>query len=494
MLPLYKKFFVDQQYFIYDTATNHIVEVDENIYNNFEDVFSSGMLENDVETYSSLLEMRNKFGLFPDPPKSVRIGNYSTDSLKEILSGGLNLMQLEVVQDCNFRCSYCFFGGGYEYQRPHQPQTMSKKTAEDALQFYLRHSSQKVALQQKYHYTSDIAAERLALTFTGGEPLLNFDVIKYAILRCEEIFADPVSFNMTTNGLLLDGEIADFLLQHNVSITVSLDGPEHLHNRYRRDRNGQGTHSRIMENLRRFQEKYTALRSDLFFSINCTLAEPIDFLELHTFFHELQLDLPMVKVITTSGVIGGANNEYSNTISVSPSLPNNYLKLRDDYWEKYGKSVNRSSCDDLFLRNLLEPPLRHIGMRSTYSSWVGANFKSGPCTLGLSRPLVTLTGDIFPCERIRMSDEFCVGNIYTGFDIEKINAARDSLISELSDECCKCWCVHLCEVCHSHVTCFEGGRMTVSKDACDETRAMLEIDMAFYLSFYKNNPERFIPE
>ena len=128
---------------------------------------------------------------------------------------------LQVTQDCNFRCSYCDYSCGNDnFHRKHNNTNMSEETAMKAIAFFKKHS---------------LDQDRINISFYGGEPLMNYSLIKKCIETVNKEFAGKhISYNLTTNGLLLNGEKVIYLIDNNVNITVSLDGPRKVHDKNRK--------------------------------------------------------------------------------------------------------------------------------------------------------------------------------------------------------------------------------------------------------------------
>ena len=147
---------------------------------------------------------------------------------------------LHICHDCNLRCKYCFADeGAYHAAR----QFMSFETAKRAIDFLIEHSGERRVLETD---------------FFGGEPLMNFDVVKQTVLYGKEEAAKrgkKFLFTLTTNGLLLKGEIADFLNEEFENVVLSLDGRPEVHDAVRKTANGRGSFDLCFENIREFVKK-----------------------------------------------------------------------------------------------------------------------------------------------------------------------------------------------------------------------------------------------
>jgi len=256
------KFRTSRYFYIYDVPSNQILRVDPEIYNLINE---DGL---NTEVTKIIEHARNTLGIFyPSPLKGLKFPQ--DREIKKQLESGLQQLILNVTEDCNMRCKYCKASGAYFYERPHSPRYMTPNIAEKAIDFFITHSSK---------------SQRRSISFFGGEPLLNFNLIKrsveYAISQTGE---KNMHFSLTTNGTLLSDDIIDFLVRHNFSLYISLDGPKDIHNKNRVFKNGKGTFDKIIENLQKIKRK----SEEYFYSnigINATLTPPWEIDKIKSFF------------------------------------------------------------------------------------------------------------------------------------------------------------------------------------------------------------------
>lgn len=136
-------------------------------------------------------------------------------------------MTLQVTELCNFRCKYCVYTNNDGSDRKHSNKVMTEETMKKAVDFLHIHS---------------VDSESVAVGFYGGEPLLNFNVIKNAIEYTENIFkGKKVEFAITTNASLLSNDILQYFDNHNVGITISIDGPQKINDANRVYANQSGS-------------------------------------------------------------------------------------------------------------------------------------------------------------------------------------------------------------------------------------------------------------
>ena len=147
---------------------------------------------------------------------------------------------LHVAHTCNLTCSYCFAGQGKYHG---ENALMSFDVGKQALEFLIAHSGDR---------------KNLEVDFFGGEPLVNWEVVKqlvaYARSR-EEATGKHFRFTLTTNGVLLNDEVTEFCNKEMNNVVLSLDGRKDVHDRFRVDAAGNGSYARIVPNFQRFVEQ-----------------------------------------------------------------------------------------------------------------------------------------------------------------------------------------------------------------------------------------------
>lgn len=152
---------------------------------------------------------------------------------------GFQTFSIYLAQTCNMACCYCWNRGGTFGRAGH---LMGKKAARRVVKMILS-------------LLDSSTADRTFINFYGGEPLLDFDVLKeitLELLQDEERLARKIFFTLDTNGTLLQGEIADFLARHFTQIGVSIDGCSDIHDLQRPGKYGENTWQRIADNIRNF--------------------------------------------------------------------------------------------------------------------------------------------------------------------------------------------------------------------------------------------------
>nr|WP_237076397.1 MULTISPECIES: radical SAM protein [unclassified Neglectibacter] len=168
--------------------------------------------------------------------------------MEEIASSQLEDLLLQVTQNCNLRCEYCTYSGKY-YNRTHSTNHMSFEVASQSVDFFMERAKDK---------------NSVVIGFYGGEPLLEFELIKRVVSYVEENYGEKkVSYGMTTNGTLLTEDVVTFLIEKHFNIIISLDGPKDQHDKYRRFVSGKGSFDVVMENMQRIRTLHPVFYQNL---------------------------------------------------------------------------------------------------------------------------------------------------------------------------------------------------------------------------------------
>ena len=150
-------------------------------------------------------------------------------------------MVLNVTNQCNLACTYCYEYGEdkiVETENGRQPKWMSEETARESVEFLLRESRDN---------------PRAHMTFFGGETLMNFPVLKATIAyarRAPAKLGKTIDFSLTTNATLLKPEVIEFLAEQRFGVTISIDGPEELQNKFRVFNNGAGSYAIVAPKIK----------------------------------------------------------------------------------------------------------------------------------------------------------------------------------------------------------------------------------------------------
>lgn len=343
---------------------------------------------------------------------------------------------LHVAHDCNLRCAYCFAEGG-EYHG-HRA-LMSEEVGKAALDFLLKNSGSR---------------KNLEVDFFGGEPLMNFDVVKKLVQygrEQEKLYGKTFRFTITTNGVLLDEEKQQFINEHMHNMVLSLDGRKEVNDRMRPKAGGQGSYDAIVPKFIHAAES----RNQTDYYVRGTYTRyNLDFYE--DVIHLADLGFQQISV---EPVVADASEPYALREEDLPVLYEQYEKLAKELYrrKKEGKDFN------FFHFNI-----DLTGGPCVYKRLAG-------CGSGTEYLAVSPEGDLYPCHQFVGMDEFKMGTVTEGVtNTEK----REEFLkcNVYAKEACKnCWCKFFCSGgCAANAYQFSGSLLTPYEIGCDLQRKRVE--------------------
>ena len=376
-------FSTNNNYYVYDVNTNSILRINKEIYIKLNE-------HTDIETLldENIVYMREQGFLRGNNPL-IKIEHPLTDTLKSQLENNVELLILQVTQNCNFRCGYCVYSGSY-VNRVHTNKRMSLETAKRAVDFYYDHCKNAKSVQ---------------IGFYGGEPLLEIEMIKEIVEYSKVLFrGKDLTFNMTTNASLLDEDKIDFLATNDFNLTISLDGPEEVQNSGRKFAGSlKGTYQKVIDNISKIEERHPNYIKNV--SFNAVLGTDNNFLDSSDFFtYNYRPD----NLVTSVNV---SDKDALNPIMYSDEFRINYFY---EVFKSYLWGLNRIEEQDVskLVRLYIKTIKTDIHDRLQLNTVRGAKcHPSGPCLAGVNRLFVTVDGNFFPCERVNeTSAAYNIGN------------------------------------------------------------------------------------
>lgn len=432
-LPFIKLFTVHSNYYVYDTNTNGIFKIPEEIYIYLDDVINTS----DYEALFNKLSDRNQNflknmitnGILKPISADRRIEHSETDRLEYYFQDNMRCVTLQVTQNCNLRCAYCVYSGSY-INRTHTNKRMSWETAKRSIDYLFSHSSM---------------SKNVSVGFYGGEPLLEWELIVKSVEYAESLFYQKkLSFLMTSNATLLEDYMIEFICTHNINLTISLDGPKDIQNSNRIFATGkEDTFSVVMDKIKLF-EKINAdyLRKHVTFNAVIDLDKDV------TASNEFFLHYDTIKNIEVSGNIINQDNK----VNLADAVPHFYAEMQYEIFKTYiyyHTDILTNFSPRLYIgdiNGLKRMQDERMIVDDSYRSSVVA---AGQCLPGILRFFVTADGRFYPCERVNEeSPDLCIGNITDGIFID--NAKNILNVSRLTEaDCLKCWCIKHCGQCIS---------------------------------------------
>lgn len=421
MKPMIKLFRTPMGYYFYETQRNEIVSVSKELYKYIEYVINGDDL---IQLRGSSAEKEYKelvsYG-YLQPSHIEKIKHSSTQSLELLMNRRIEKIYLQVTQRCNLRCEYCVYSEKKNLAtRSHADNDMTFDTAKRAIEFYGEHS---------------IDSDAKVIGFYGGEPLLNFQLIKQVIEYANDYFRGyPIYYTLTTNATLLKDDIIDFFAQNRVHVTVSLDGPKSIQNKNRRFANGEGTYDIVIRNLEKLKGKTNANTS---FSISMVIDPDNDYDEIMNILNNPVLENAVINpsFIEEDGKTKPLSIRYNEQYQLD-FFNGLLLFLRGDKTEIKNRII---------LNQLDELEKEFFKMRTSVLGNEAA--PSGPCIPGKMRLFSDFKGELFPCERVSETAACMkIGDIYKGFNFDNINRLLN--VAQLTADSCKnCWAFQLCSLC-----------------------------------------------
>ena len=383
------------------------------------------------ECYDQIDQLKAAGKLFTEDSFAPMAGE-----LKAKTSGVIKALCLHIAHTCNLNCSYCFASQGkYHGDRA----LMSFEVGKRALDFLVEHSGSR---------------HNLEVDFFGGEPLMNFDVVKQLVAYARSIEKEKdkhFRFTLTTNGVLIDDDVIDFVNREMSNVVLSLDGRKEVHDRYRVDYAGNGSWEKIVP---KFQKLVAAREGKNYYMRGTfTHANP-DFLEdIKT-----MLDLGFSE-LSMEPVVAAAGDPAALTESDKAIVMEQYEKLAE-----------------LMLQRDKE------GKPFTFYHYM-IDLKGGPCIYkrisgcgsGTEYMAVTPWGDLYPCHQFVGEEKFKLGDIWSGVSNHAIQEEFASCNVYAREECRDCWarlyCSGGCAANAYHAT---GSVRGVYQQGCDLFRKRIE--------------------
>ncbi len=346
---------------------------------------------------------------------------------------------LNVAHDCNLKCKYCFaaqgdFGG--------EKELMSFEVGKAAIDYLIANSGSR---------------KNLEIDFFGGEPLMNFEVVKQLVdygRSVEKDYNKNIRFTITTNGVLLNDEIIDYINENMHNVVLSLDGRKEVNDNMRPTLNDKGSYDITLPRFKKLVEKRA---KDKYYYIRGTFTrDNLDFSKDVMHFADLGFKLTSVEP-----VVGDESNPYALREEDLPKIFEEYEKFAVEYAD----------------RQLQEDGFKFFHFM--------IDLNQGPCVIkritgcgaGNEYLSVTPNGDIYPCHQFVGNEEFKMANI---FDEEIVlpenlkNMFREAHVYT-KEECKQCWNKFYCSGgCHANAINFNNDISKPYELGCEMQRKRTE--------------------
>ncbi|HHN8471400.1 TPA: thioether cross-link-forming SCIFF peptide maturase [Clostridioides difficile] len=346
---------------------------------------------------------------------------------------------LNVAHDCNLKCKYCFaaqgdFGG--------EKELMSFEVGKAAIDYLIGNSGSR---------------KNLEIDFFGGEPLMNFEVVKQLVdygRSVEKDYNKNIRFTITTNGVLLNDEIIDYINENMHNVVLSLDGRKEVNDNMRPTLNDKGSYDITLPRFKKLVEKRA---KDKYYYIRGTFTrDNLDFSKDVMHFADLGFKLTSVEP-----VVGDESNPYALREEDLPKIFEEYEKFAVEYADRQ---------------------LQGDGFKFFHFM---IDLNQGPCVIkritgcGAGNEYLSITpnGDIYPCHQFVGNEEFKMANI---FDEEIVlpenlkNMFREAHVYT-KEECKQCWNKFYCSGgCHANAINFNNDISKPYELGCEMQRKRTE--------------------
>ena len=347
------------------------------------------------ECYAQVLSLKDEGRLFAEDSFEPMAGK-----LKQKTAGVVKALCLHVAHTCNLNCSYCFASQGkYHGDRA----VMSFEVGKRALDFLMENSGTR---------------RNLEVDFFGGEPLMNFQVVKDLVAYARSVEKERgknFRFTLTTNGVLVDDDVIDFANRECSNVVLSLDGRKEIHDRYRVDYAGKGSWDNIVPRFQKFVQARGG--KEYYMRGTFTHANPDFLMDIQQMLDLGFNELSMEPVVCADGDPAALTEED--------------MAIVMDQYEKLA---------ELMLQRDKE------GRPFTFYHYM-IDLSGGPCIYkrisgcgsGTEYMAVTPWGDLYPCHQFVGEERFKLGDIWKGVDNTDIQKEFASCNVYAHPQCRDCW-------------------------------------------------------
>lgn len=435
------KFEANGKYIVLDIFSGSIFVVDKltytmiDYYENGVDYILENLPEYDEnsirEVYGELNRLVEDGYLFSAEVEAEDI-KYNRDNI-------IKAMCLHVSHDCDLRCKYCFAGqGDFSGERS----LMNVETGKKALDFLVENSGNR---------------RNLEVDFFGGEPLLNFEVVKELTYYGEELnkkHNKNIRFTITTNGLRLDDDKIDFINEHMSNVVMSLDGRREINDMMRPTINNKGSYDIIVPKF----QKLISKRGDKDYYVRGTFtSNNLDFSkDALEFYNNGFKKVSIEPVVTEESAPYALKEEHLDTI----------LKEYEEFSKMY-MDINKND-DFLFFHFVIDLNDGPCLAKRSVGCGAGAEYIS-----------VTPEGDIYPCHQFVGDEKFIMGNLNDGIVRSELREVFKSSNVFTKEDCRDCWAKFYCSGgCHANAYYNNGTITKPYKLGCEMEKKRLELSLS----------------
>lgn len=434
------KYYLNDNYIVLDVESGSVHVVDELTYDLLDDYkilnkqelvykYSKKYNELDIKTAIGEIEVLIAEELLFSEKSNYEDIEYNPTNI-------IKAMCLHVAHDCNLKCKYCFAAqGNFKGERS----LMSLETGKKALEFLAKNSGNR---------------KNLEVDFFGGEPLMNFEVVKELVhygREIEKVYNKNFRFTITTNGVLLSDDKIDFINEHMDNVVLSLDGRKEINDYIRPTLNDKGSFDLIVPKFKKLIDS----RGDKDYYIRGTFTKfNKDFRKDLIEYYNLGF-----KKVSIEPVVTDPKEPYALTEEDLEEILKEYEEFSKDYID-----IRKNDDDFLFFHYMID-------------------LSQGPCVVkrlvgcgaGSEYIAITPEGDIYPCHQFVGEEEFLMGNLDEGIINTELRDNFKCANVLNKTECDNCFAKYYCSGgCHANAFFNNGDFLKPYEIGCEMERKRVE--------------------
>lgn len=350
--------------------------------------------------------------------------------------GVVKSLCLMVAQDCNLRCKYCFGAGGSYGKRG----VMTAEVGKAAVDFIIKNSGLR---------------KHCEIDFFGGEPLINFKTVKAVTeyVRRREVETGKIfKLTLTTNGVSLDDEKISWLNENNISLVLSLDGRQKVHDEMRPDLNGRGSYEKVVKN---FQKAVQSRDGDNYYLRGTYTNRNLDFSADVESMLDAGFDVLSIEPVVLK------DSPLALTEKDLPRIFEEYDRLSEMYLER-----RRAGKGFFFF---------HFNVDLSNGPCVAKRLAG--CGAGHEYFAVAENGDLYPCHQFVGREKYKLGDVFNGVEDSARHWTKYFRESHVLNKpkCRECWAKYFCSGgCHANADLFNGDIRKPYEIGCEIQKKRLE--------------------
>lgn len=472
--------------YMYDTGTGKVFECEETEYKILKELFDNGRITDSIEgvndtrlqeAYENIWNMVEHEHILQVRP-DLKFVREPDETMRDLLHYDLQQIVLELTEQCNMRCRYCIYNEHNDHYRNFSPKSMSWDVAKRAVE-----------------YARDNSGDRIAVSFYGGEPLVQYDLMKKVIEYSQDIITGKeLTFSFSTNLTLVTKEIAEFVAGvKGMSVLASIDGPEAIHDAYRVMAGGKGSFARAIQGLKYLVDAFGE-RAKECIVINTVVCPPFSAEKLDAIknFFETMDWLPKEMVKKCDYVEYGSvqkedlSMKYAGEGDFTGESLDGFTLDSIEGWALTRDLENQDP--EGYVAGMISDKLVRIHNRRQSQEPSENMRRNGCCIPGNRRVYVKTDGSFLLCEKV--GDSPTIGNVFEGVDLERITKYYIDGYDEASlERCNECWAKNLCGLCYA--SCYNADGIDIKKkeEVCGAHRYATKGELISYFSIFEEKPE-----